>query len=674
MNRLVLIPVLIIGLLLVSNVEADADAYTMDELVVRGTPEGMDVATASYEIGSREIAATPAKTVDEILNLFSSVTVRTGPEGVPRVEMRGFRSRQILFMLDGVPLNSGFDQQFDPTLIPLESVEKIQITAGAGSVLNGQGGLGGVINIITKKAQQGSAAFFGFESGEGQPFMLKANVSHGMDSSDVIIGGSMYKRNYFPVASPFTASIVEGQGYRTNSDATRNSFYGNFGYRFGDHVKVRLITNYVTGNYGKPASAINNTFDPFAPAARYGRVEDYDTVSARLALDYLPDEKFSLSSTYYFNYIKQLTSQYDDDTYTTINNPFIPNSYSLWNTAVTNGITIKPKVDFNAAGTVTFSLTGEWNDWHDSGLVKTGSDGGAGGGHGIGGGSPPYTLFSVSDKNSLALYSAAVEYEVLLRESLRLVAGLASYWQRQEVQNDNAFGANLALRYELSAAMALKAAFQKNIRFPSLSQLFLRDSNNPYLKPETVYHYQVGGEARLPAETMLSLNGFYSDAYDLIVLDQTVTPNKFRNYSHYRFYGGELAVESRPVTGLSLRTSYTFLQSQDLSGQMRDEVQYIPRDRFAISAQYDFNFGLTIFASTSCVANSYVYTKNTIVPPQKAKMKDYTLTDVKVTQSFLNKKLSFSIGATNLFNEDYEQTYGIPRPGRYIFGSLEVRL
>ena len=31
------------------------------------------------------------------------------------------------------------------------------------------------------------------------------------------------------------------------------------------------------------------------------------------------------------------------------------------------------------------------------------------------------------------------------------------------------------------------------------------------------------------------------------------------------------------------------------------------------------------------------------------------------------------VGVDNLFNRDYEQSYGVPRPGRLIFGGLEYR-
>ena len=124
---------------------------------------------------------------------------------------------------------------------------------------------------------------------------------------------------------------------------------------------------------------------------------------------------------------------------------------------------------------------------------------------------------------------------------------------------------------------------------------------------------------------------------------------------------------------LAMKASYTYLNSQDLSGVGRDEVQYVPRDKLTVTGKYDFDFGLTPFVSVIYAANSFVYTKQQIATVGKAKLADYLLVNLKLTQKLYRNKLTMYVGVDNLFNRDYEQSYGVPRPGRLIFGGLEYR-
>ena len=78
-----------------------------------------------------------------------------------------------ILLLDGVPFNSAFDQQFDPTLIPVENIARIKVTKGPSSVLYGQGGLGGVINIITKKGTRKTSGMAGMELGDHEPYRAR---------------------------------------------------------------------------------------------------------------------------------------------------------------------------------------------------------------------------------------------------------------------------------------------------------------------------------------------------------------------------------------------------------------------------------------------------------------------------------------------------------------------
>jgi outer membrane receptor protein involved in Fe transport len=225
----------------------------------------------------------------------------------------------------------------------------------------------------------------------------------------------------------------------------------------------------------------------------------------------------------------------------------------------------------------------------------------------------------------------------------------------------------------------------RNVHFPSLSQLYLRNTNNPALLPEIAYHYQLGVEQQLPLKTFFKLNGFYSDLHNFIALKQSgltqyegYVPYNV-NFPLYRFYGLESSLETAFDRHLQLKANYTLNMSQDLSQQGRDDVQYVPRHKFVFNGKYDFDSGFSTFLSVIYVAHSAVYTKpsgNTQLANQvfwKAYMGDYAVANLKFSQKLFKDKVTLYLGADNLLDKDYEDTYGVPRPGRFIYGGFEYR-
>jgi len=75
---------------------------------------------------------------------------------VKTVRIRGSNSSQVLVLVDGVKLNSERDGAFDLSLIPTANIERIEIVRGGGSAVYGSDAIGGVVNIITKKASKTS--------------------------------------------------------------------------------------------------------------------------------------------------------------------------------------------------------------------------------------------------------------------------------------------------------------------------------------------------------------------------------------------------------------------------------------------------------------------------------------------------------------------------------------
>jgi len=128
-------------------------SYELGELIVtEKRPRVVDEVATIDEISADQIRRSGARSLDEALTLLPGLYVRDGADGVPRVDVRGLRTRNILLLIDGVPANSTFDGQFDPAAIQVENIARIKFTRGGSSVLYGPGGNAGVINIVTLNA------------------------------------------------------------------------------------------------------------------------------------------------------------------------------------------------------------------------------------------------------------------------------------------------------------------------------------------------------------------------------------------------------------------------------------------------------------------------------------------------------------------------------------------
>jgi len=628
--------------------------YTLGEVIVSGQDEGVQASETVHTVSAADIRDKGAKTLDQAISLLPGVNIRTGGEGVPRIDIRGFRTRHVLLLLDGIPMNSAFDQQFDPALIPTENIAEIKLTAGASSVLYGQGGLGGVINIITKKGTTGVRGMVAGESGDHAPYLIRADASGATDRFSLFLGGSSNKVNGYPLADDYRPTVEQGSGYRSNSDRERTNLFGTVGFTPNRDLNLGLTFNVSTASYGKPASTLNDPFDPFAAAPKYARVDDYSAVSLQLAADYALSEQLTLRGWTYLSRHDEHDKQYDNSSYNSFN--LVAGSFQQHVKTSIKGITLQPGFDLAGAGTLRLSLAAEGDSWENNGPQTTALN--------------SYSRLSV-DK-SLTLYSAGLEYELSPLAGLGLVAGYGHYWQSRDELKEDDYSLLLGASYDLSPETRLKGAFKRNIRFPSLGDLYDLSQGNSQLTAEHSYTYEGGVEQKLPLLSTASLTGFYTKAINLIQNDQSTAKNT--NLAEVRFTGIELAAATQCVKGLLLRASYAWLDSADRSRAGRDQQQYTPGNKATLEGKYAFAAGFSPYVSLMYVGNQYFYTKNNVTPVQKAKLNDYTLVNVKLSQIVLNNRVTLYMGVNNLFDENYETSYGMPQAGRFIYGGVELRM
>ena len=93
-------------------------------------------------------------------------------------------------------------------------------------------------------------------------------------------------------------------------------------------------------------------------------------------------------------------------------------------------------------------------------------------------------------------------------------------------------------------------------------------------------------------------------------------------------------------------------------------------NKFVLEGKYDFRFGFSAYLNIIHLSDIYFYSRKR--PLQKRESNEYTLLNAKISQDLLNDRLTLYLGADNLLDEDYEESYGFPQAGRMVYGGLKV--
>jgi iron complex outermembrane receptor protein len=138
-----------------------ADVPEIGELVVVGrrtrTEAGAD-RTASATVVSADRFAGEAKGVAELVATAPGVAVNDygGLGRLATASIRGSNADGVLVLLDGLPLNTSFGGGVDLSSIPRGWIDRIEVVRGMEGAHYGAGALGGVVNVVTRRAAPGA--------------------------------------------------------------------------------------------------------------------------------------------------------------------------------------------------------------------------------------------------------------------------------------------------------------------------------------------------------------------------------------------------------------------------------------------------------------------------------------------------------------------------------------
>ncbi len=142
-----------------AEVEAQERALPLDTIAVIGSRVSAELPlrTRGVQVLDRAfLDALPARSVADALRWALGVELMARSPAQADVAIRGGTFEQVLVLVDGVRMSDPQTGHFDLDLaVPLDRVERIEVLRGPASAQYGSDAVGGVVNVVTRSAEQG---------------------------------------------------------------------------------------------------------------------------------------------------------------------------------------------------------------------------------------------------------------------------------------------------------------------------------------------------------------------------------------------------------------------------------------------------------------------------------------------------------------------------------------
>lgn len=546
------------------------------------------------------------QSLDTAVNILPGVS--TSNSGNSRNEkdvfVRGFDRFRVPLYQDGVRVYLPYDNRLDFNRFLTDDLAEIQVQKGYVSVLNGPGGMGGAINLVSRKPTKAvelegrSGAVFNGDLDDLNQWSSYAFAGTRQDMWYAQVSGNIVDRDAFNLSKDFNPANLSGPEfqadfpYEKGGDRDRSDFRDwriNTKIGFTPNATDEYAINYTNqqGEKGAPLHVERAAVQGYANGdhRRFWDWPEWDTSS----LSWLSKTQLGAASyiktNAYYNTFDNTTRFFRDPRSTTSTGVFDPYDRILSDSVYDDN----SKGGFVELGTELIpmnTLKGAIHyrrDEHSQFDLQH---------NGLG----VFTGRSPTQTQSEETWSFAVENTFHATRNVDFVTGV-SYDTNEVLRADgstdplpdlDAWNAQGALIYRYSDAGKVYSSVSSRTRFPTLfdrySTRFSTREPDPNLPEERSTNYEIGWSDTLLRQLRLSSALFYSDIDDSI---QTAFTRANGNNSLVSLsvdgetYGLELSADWDVTRALRLGGNYTYMERRlDFAGAANQE----PTRAFAIAA------------------------------------------------------------------------------------------
>ncbi|MDR3048510.1 MAG: TonB-dependent receptor [Elusimicrobiota bacterium] len=566
-------------------------------------------------ISQKEIEDAHVETLGELLAGSAGIDFMAyGAAGSAQsISIRGESNVQTLVLIDGRKVNLPNLGIADFSHIPTQNIERVEIIRGAGASIYGSGAFGGVINVITKKAEDNSP-------------ILDGNISYGAFNTLNPWAIGAYKNQNF--GALLSISYYSSDGERDNSDFKNfNGFFSGQSY-LTENSNLSLTGQVYDSQLGVPGGL---TY--LSPDARQKDNNMYAKLDYNLALD---KNYLTVSA-----YIVENKEDYDDPSYS---NPFSAskNKYT--------GKAYGAQAEFHLGSILLLGIEGGNDNFENEDSIS------------------PDASFERS-RDNFAGYTQ-------LNLNIGNFKILPSFRVDNNSQFGTQAAPAISAIFNAAKEVKISANVGQVWRSPTFNELYTNNAvwsfyGNPNLKPEKGLSVDLGADYT-GEKFKLNTTGFFIESEDLItyVSDPVTWASTYENLSKAQSYGVEVSGGQIITTWLEHRVNYAYLQTKDESEGVNKGkyITFKPQNTVKYSLILRPLTALTIIAVVSFRDEVYTDAANT------AKLNGFSTLDININYK-VNENFSLWLKGFNLADAKYElYTGGYPMPGTAVYGGVNIKL
>jgi vitamin B12 transporter len=606
------------------------DALRLDPIVVTATRIERKVSevAASVSVVTREEIEErmPAVVGDALQGVPGIVVQRSGsPGGLENVKIRGGLGPHTLILIDGFPVNSPTLGSFDIGTLPADAFERIEVVRGAQSALYGSNAIGGVVNFIPRKGEDG----------------MRYGIAAAAGSFDTVHGSGFVQGGGRPGRFHIGAMGFTSDGILPNDDTSLVSFLGTGEAAVGRRSRLHAVALYtdiekgIPVDFGTPRDE-NHELDRRGVLGGLRWETDISEAVTVMASGMIFEESFRERDPADPGEVFPFVFESDTDTRKTL-------------------FRLEGRI---SAAPVSTTFVG----------VEYLKDRGA---------NTFRTDFDVTDvSESVINRSLYVQEEIRLRErtGVSLGARLDDNAKAGTEFNPRAAAYHVFER----TGIRVRAAVGRGFRVPTILEEFDAFVGNPLLGPETAISYEAGTDIPVGKRASLSVTYFYKDFDDLIQFDPSVPGpagfGELRNVGRAFARGVESEARVRLLAWAEVGLAYTYTDSWDASNQRR--ILGIPTQRGAAFLRLSPVPALQVRIDGLVEGDQLdVHASEGTVDTRPG----YARVDASARYRWEPAKsgvreIALTGRVRNLLDRDYEERLGIPAPGFNVLLGVEARI
>ena len=602
-----------------------ARSYAINEVVVTGTRSETDVRhlpmTVSV-VGRPQLEASQQTSVLPVLNsqvpgFFSTSRgvmgygVATGASGQMSLRgiggpaQAGLPTTGLLVLIDGHPQYMGLMGHPIADAYQTMMAERVEVLRGPASVLYGSNAMGGVINIVTRKMQEDG---------------IRTNINIGAGAYGSVQTEATNRIRKGRFSSTVTASYNRTDGHRADMAFEQYGGYAKLGYDFTDNWKVWGDVNVTRFNATNPGSVMKPYIDNDQRITR-------GMTSFALENYY---EKTSGALSFFYNW----GDHWINDGYQPGGEPL---QYRFNSNDQMLGVSWYQSIQLFQGNRLTvgadyFHFGGEaWNQFFD--------------GH-----------RETSANKSLNEVAGYVDFRQDIAAWLTLDAGARVDYHSQ---TGTEFIPQVGLAFHLPENAEIKAMASKGFRNPTIREMYMFPPQNPDLKPEKLWNYELSFSQRLMDNRLsYGLNVFYINGENLII--RLPNPNGSgmlnQNSGEIENWGAEANVgyQFNPVWSVMANYSWLHMENPVLA-----------------SPEHKLYGGVNFRKGRWSASTGIQYVKGLYTDLDAATKENFVLWDMQGSFKATNY-LSFYARGENLLAQRYEINAGYPMPKATFMGGLNI--